>query len=148
MDIPGDWLDYAWSPDSSRILALSRTKLEVFDGNGKPIGAVDVPQRTDGANSVSSPSIRTWTADSARAAMFVNEHLLLIDRNGHGQAIDPASSGLDISGAGFQFIGWSDSTHIRAITPSLSARTLHPPPRRLHRRVSKSPCAEATSPGG
>jgi len=113
VDIPGDWMDYAWSPDSTRILAVSSTKLEVFDNAGKPMGAVDVPQRADGAHSYSRATIRTWSADSAHAAMFVNEHLLLIDRKGHGQAIDPASSGLDIGGRGFQLYGWKDPTHIR-----------------------------------
>ncbi len=130
VDIPGEWMDYAWSPDSNRILALSRTELQVLDTSGKRVGAVALPARADGGMSIAGMGYRTWAPDSRRAAVFVNEHLVLIDRDGHGEAVDPAASGLGIGGAGFQFIGWTDSTHLTGsyAKPIYPALTGTPPP--------------------
>jgi hypothetical protein len=78
----------AWSPDGTRLAAIGSGGVTMLDSAGRKLGRAGLTPLTSGVRSVGGLATDYWSPDSRYLAVYANELLLVVDRDGAGREFD------------------------------------------------------------
>jgi DNA-binding CsgD family transcriptional regulator len=104
--------DYSWSPDSSRVAAVTEEVVAVFDREGRELGSIAVPPNPDGTFSGRGLVTSNWSPDSRYFVTQPNNLLVVMDRDGQGTVYVPRDFVPGVSPGGVQAYRWASPTEL------------------------------------